>query len=181
MLDQISEMNERMTRRNAPLDFEAGKIPADYEGVRGWLLVFCVVRTILAPIFNAALVAYNYQKIEIYFAFVSGMRSYFLLSSFLSLAITAFGVYVGIALWTRKPGAVSAAKDYLFISLCNSIFALLLHSMMVETPPGANQSYVAETLQFLVLIIAPFAVWFTYFNRSKRVKATYGDEEGAAK
>jgi hypothetical protein len=90
------------------------------------------------------------------------------------LGLTVSSLYVGIALWTVKPNAVRTAKAFLIVALACSIatdFTCLSlgTSVLFWTPTPT----VGGTVKDLVGKAVSFAIWFTYFKESKRVKATY--------
>ena len=146
------------------------------KGVGGWLLFICISGTILAPAASVFYVsALLTHVVENWDGFQFGV-SLRLLGGIANLGSAAYSAYVGAALWTIKPDAVRTAKVFLIVVLiCTSIMDLaalaLGESILYWWEPTPT---VGTTVLHLVGNAISFAVWFSYFSTSKRVKATYG-------
>ena len=71
-------------------------------------------------------------------------------------------------------GAVRATKRYLLIALAWSVVSFAL-PYMGDIPDSAREAMTLENVKGFLRTVIPFAIWFSYFNVSKRVKATYID------
>ena len=120
-----------------------------YKGVGGWLLLFCVGLTILSPL-NLLL--------EI------SKESGFTFVVIFDICLICFCIYTGFCLWTVRPNAVKLAKIYLIILFIIGILAII--------GSKSSEEYGVSFRTILASII-----WFSYFYKSKRVKATYGTVE----
>ena len=122
-------------------------------GVRGWLLLFCIVVTIIAPasFLLAALLKFSFFSV-------------------LDLALAGFYIFTGIHLWRVRPQALTYTKLLLLIQFCLGALLLLEHS---AGPSVRALSGGAPDVNSAKMMLGA-AVWFLYFRKSRRVKATYG-------
>ena len=175
-------------------------IETKYKGVGGWLLLFCIGLTILTPLRTAFNLTSGYKQASPYFEMFPGLLIITIIDSVLSIALIGFSIYAGIALWKIRPNAVKIAKKYLLTLLGYSILAAFL-PFMVSLPSEANQAMIGVPLdeheqiyqditsyfagQYVMELreeiakgifrsIIYVAVWYSYLNKSQRVKATYG-------
>ena len=82
------------------------------------------------------------------------------------LAIAAFGVAAGLALWRRRSSAVTLAKASLLLSAGADIFVYATPYFPNNRPPGDTQWFLAGSLAY-------HAAWIGYLLRSTRVRNTY--------
>ncbi len=85
------------------------------------------------------------------------------------LIITSIGVAAGIALWLRRPGAVSLAKLSLMLFGIEAVVRLSSRVDLGSAPPGTR-------LPLAVFVILHNAAWYFYLHLSRRVRAVYGLE-----
>jgi hypothetical protein len=83
------------------------------------------------------------------------------------LAVAAFGMAAGLALWRRRPGAVGLAKASLILSAATDTFVYATPYFPNNRPPGDSEI-------ILIVSLAWYGVWLLYLFRSKRVRETYG-------
>jgi uncharacterized membrane protein YhaH (DUF805 family) len=143
-----------------------------YYGYGGWLAFFCIVQIFIVPV-----IAVVYCALDVS-ALGSGSDSLdrFLVIEILGLlGIAAFGVYAGITLRRLRPGAVKIAKTYLVVGLAWAALKLVLAAAMLGGSTGV--AVAAEEGKGLLQAIIGFAIWFSYFKVSKRVKSTFFGEE----
>jgi hypothetical protein len=81
---------------------------------------------------------------------------------------TGFGVAAGLALLSRRPGAVGMARISLAASAATDLIIYL-------TPYFPNNRAPGETPVYVLASLAYHGLWLGYLFRSKRVKATFGD------
>jgi len=122
----------------------------DLKGVGGWLLFFCIIRTVLAPLFLLTRLG----------------GSSFDPANLLDLAFTAFGVLVGIMIWIVNASAFVLL--WIFFGLSALLLLLALAGVLLSDAPDPQQ--LARLFWALVFTI----VWFAYFKKSDRVQATFG-------
>jgi hypothetical protein len=90
------------------------------------------------------------------------------------MALVVRGVGVGVALRDRAPGAVQDTKSWMQLCLgwsSGSAFPSFASGL------DADELLAGAVRQILGDLVG-FAIWYSYFSTSRRVKATYG--EGAA-
>jgi hypothetical protein len=143
-----------------------------YVGVRGWLLLFCLALTVFGPLVTAFFLVTNYQEAAQYFEQFPRLKVISLTDISLSIGMMAFSVYAGVALWRKKQNAVRIAKAYLWTYLAYSIVASGL-PFTAGLPSSAQEAMIVEVLKNLFRSLLYFALWYSYLNGSKRVKATF--------
>ena len=139
--------------------------PARSRGVRGWLLLFCIVTTITAPLAHLVDAA-NTNDIVMFLIDVS-------------FATLAF--YTGLSVWTVRRHAFRWVRAYLIMTLCLGIAAYVLPlGQAGDIAYGPTSVALAEviatrinTSQTIGSVIAA-VMWWQYFKKSKRVKGTFG-------
>lgn len=145
------------------------------KGVRGWLLVFCVIFTVVTPLFNLTILALGSRIIGAYLGRFPQLYPYATVDTFLALTWLSFGVVVGARVWQQKVGAIKLAKTYLLVNIPFRLFVLLLPSIF-----GLPDQFVSESLsgdiKSLGHAIIRTIVWYTYFNKSVRVRNTFPDD-----
>lgn len=146
--------------------------PAVY-GIRGWLLLFCVILTIVIPLFFLANVISVYYSANSLTNRLQGMFTITVIQNILALGMTIFSIYAGISLWQIRLNAVRIAKRYLICCMLYSIVVTFL-PQMVELPSGAHRIMNLELIKGILRTFVFVAIWYTYLNRSKRVKVTFG-------
>jgi len=146
--------------------------------VGGWLLLFCLSLTIFSPLLTIIMLLISYSEVSQYFYRFPGLMHITVIDTVLSLALTIFSIYAGIALWSIKRNAVRIAKTYLLVFLGYVIVAVFL-PFLADLPSAANEVMIAEGLKGAFRSFIYFFIWFSYLNKSKRVKATYSALEFA--
>jgi hypothetical protein len=155
-----------------PAPIQAGAAPAPQfapsyaasyapQGVGGALLFFCICFTILWPLW--VLTQYAFFRFRLTPLSVIG------------LVRLAFGVFVGIMLWTRQSSAMVLLRIHLAVTAAftaYNLFNLLLIVARFHYSPAVAWrvfSSTAVTIIFLLSVIL-------YFSASERVRATYGSK-----
>jgi hypothetical protein len=127
------------------------------SGVGGWLLLFCVILTILAPLPMLMRASTGWRFIPRYL--------------FDDLRLL-YGIVVGGALWAKQPISLMLLRIYFIIAAAAAVLgvlnliatALRIHMSLLRMPGFTPVlEYVGITL-----------LWFAYFRRSVRVRNTYG-------
>ncbi len=143
------------------------------RGVNGWLKFFVVVNLYISP------VIFIIQYILAWIGFFILAKEFpaVILVGLIETAVTGFLVWkwIHIARDLRdiKPGVVHTVRTWLKVSLgwviIDTPLAFLSGMNAKDLFPGA--------IKGIVLGLIGFAIWYSYFNVSKRVKATYPDWE----
>ena len=143
-----------------------------YKGVRGWLLILCLNITILDPITMLLTIFVVTSTTKPYFGEHPDLFRLCLASGTCRLALAVFSVYAGLGLWKVVPGALSVAKKYLLAVVLYAVVASFLPAL-VGVPRESYQEFAADTVFNSFITMAYAIIWYTYLQRSKRVKATY--------
>jgi hypothetical protein len=129
-------------------------LPAGRPGMKrigGWLLFFCIMLTVLAPI-TVLIQAWTGDI---------GAEGLF------EVAWAAFGALVGVMTWNVNPRAFLLLWIYFGITLG---FLVLGFVGMALSDDSASFNQIMLTFRTLIYTVA----WFIYFKRSDRVRATFG-------
>jgi hypothetical protein len=143
-----------------------------YQGVRGWLFVFCLMLTVAGPLISAWLIAYEFAEVAPSLADSAGLQAATFASIVLTACALAFGAYAGLRLWLIRPHAVATAKQALLLGLAVEIVTTLIDAVAASTlhaDDGLFQPFIIG----IVPGLAFFTLCFAYLNRSRRVHATY--------
>jgi len=132
----------------------------DRRGVRGWLLVLCLLLLVWQPV-SLGLVASSVVDAVA----VRGVSLALVL--LLRLAVTALGIAAGLALAGERPYAVAMAKWSLAASAAVDVFVYLTPYFPNNRMPGDTPFYVAGSLAYS-------GGWLMYLVRSRRVRNTFG-------
>lgn len=160
------------TGRTAPPDgIPTGDTSNPLYGVHGWLKFFVVVTMYIAP------ALFGIQQIAGFVAFGILAEDYpgIVVVGLIEAAGGIFFVVKWIMIARRLrdivPGVVQEAKRWLLISL---VWNVLSTSLVFMSGMDAKDVMLGAIKQLVGGIIG-FAIWYSYFNVSKRVKATYPD------
>lgn len=154
------------------MEHQENMITPRYTRVGGWLLLLCIVLTILSPLRTFINLVYSYSVTAPYFGYYPELKTLFIIDGVLSTALMAFCIRAGIALWTIKSGAVKMTKKFLILFLCYAGISVILPFMVGLSEEEANEM-VPEVVKSLAQALIFFGIWYSYLNVSKRVKATY--------
>ena len=143
-----------------------------YTGVGGWLLLLCLGLTVLSPLISMISLVTGYNDSSPFFEQFPGLKIIVTVDAVLSALLMAFSVYAGIGLWTVRPGAVVMAKRYLFCFLGYHVVAAVL-PFLAGLPQDANDAMMPLVVKSAAQGFVFFALWYSYLNKSQRVRATY--------
>lgn len=136
-------------------------------------MFFIVSLTIIGPLFALFIVVILLMGAGANVNSDAILARLFALFALMIIPYTVWGMFVGIALWKIRPGAVRQAKQYL---LWGSIpFAFLFNLMPFMVMPqwhwGANLAPSAFTS--IAISVALALAWNSYLTKSRRVAITY--------
>ncbi len=144
--------------------------PRTLAGVRGWLLILCIILVFLYPLSLSR--GINFRAVEEIRAAYPRAMTIALLDSFVVVALTVYSIYTGVRLWRVRPGAVTGARRFLVIIW---VYFLLerLSIFAVGFPADVNLKLFRRLLWQLPVFSGMVLIWWLYLSRSKRVAATY--------
>jgi hypothetical protein len=163
------QYEQKFTTLRVPQFFVPNEIP-----VGGWLLVLCFILVVSYP----AISLYHIFKYTIPNLLDSHVpiRAVVLLSVYAVVFIptAAFSIVAGLRLWLVKPDAVRFTKRFLLTYLGANIgyFVMWVFWILIARPSGAV-SFAEMGWGHVVGPILLVALWYSYLERSKRVRATY--------
>ena len=142
------------------------------RGVGGWLLVFCVILTILIPLFKLPSLFSTYRDASRLFE--SFPRLYFivLLNTVLGVGLIIFSIYAGVSLWQKNSKGPVIAKRYLFVYLVYAFFSNGL-LFLAGLPTEAIEAVLREAFLNIFNSAIFAGIWYAYLERSIRVKNTF--------
>ncbi|HKB11118.1 MAG TPA: hypothetical protein VKD69_10700 [Vicinamibacterales bacterium] len=147
---------------------QEGRRDAGRTGVRGWLLVLCLLLLVWNPLSfglaaSGVLAALPLRGLPLAMVLVG------------RLLVTALGIASGLALLARRPAAVTLALIALIASAAADLFVYLTPYWPSNRLPGDTVWYIAGSALY-------HAAWLLYLVRSTRVRNTYhgnGHEPGS--
>ena len=134
------------------------------KGYGGWLELFCAAQLYMSP----ALLL-----VGLFFTMASSgkkLSGTFFFVAVGSIAVVGFLMYAAIRLRGIHSGAVIVAKRALIAALAWANCSLVLPLVASTKISEASQSFQSIVFAFALIF---FAIWFSYFNISKRVRATF--------
>lgn len=147
--------------------------PSGLKGVGGWLLILCLMLTVVGPVVVSWLAAHEYRHFAPYFESASGLQAAIVASIAIKACAVSYGIYAGVGLWTVRPGAVATAKSALLWGLAADVVAAMLR-ITLGPASGSHAGLLLQVMGAVILDVAFFTLCFAYLNRSARVQATYG-------
>jgi Protein of unknown function (DUF2569) len=142
------------------------------RGVRGWLLVLCLMLTVVGPLLSVWLMAEDYASLAPQVAGNPAWQLALQLALMFSAAAMVYGIHAGLQLWRIRPQAVAVARRALLAGLAADLFTATL-AMTAGAAPAADGTLVYQVTLRLVPSLVFFTVCLAYLNRSRRVDATY--------
>jgi hypothetical protein len=141
-------------------------------GVRGWLLLLCVMLTVVGPLISVWIVAREFDALAPRFVTSHGAQWATILVIASTTCSVLFGIHAGLRLWAVKPRAVAVARAALLFGLAVDVCTTTISTILGTALPAGDRLFYA-----VLLNLAPSLVFFTaclaYLNRSRRVEATY--------
>ncbi len=143
-----------------------GVFEEEKRTVGGLLLFFCIIRTVISPLFLAIQYVFFFQTQGGIGRVFSRLPAIYPLLG-CDLLLTALGVWAGILIWDLRAKGVRLAKIYLVLGV---LFPAAMGVGAQMLGMGALAAYIggglATTLIFNVL-------WFVYLVTSERVRNLY--------
>lgn len=138
-----------------------------YKGVKGWLLFFAIFIGIFIPI-GAIYNASKWEEVSSVFNSYPGLQTFSVMDIAISFIVSLFGIYTAFSLWKIKPGCVKLAKTFIITYAACSLL-LGIYMLSLDLPQQVHDS----ALRWMILRVVFAGIWYLYFMKSKRIKATY--------
>jgi hypothetical protein len=130
-------------------------LQTDLSGIGGWLYLFCVRNTVLAPLFNTLAI----------FASTTD-----LLAKAIWSLIVLFEFTSGVLVWKISARAFWFLKIYFGVLVFLGLAFITIGGLSLEDAQGGSLSLIKFGSEELIWALG----WFVYFKRSRRVRATFG-------
>ena len=144
--------------------------PAVPPALTGWLLFLCLILTLVYP----ATTLYHIMAHTVPSLIKDHNPARTVLLSVYSIVFTtvaALSFIAGLKLWLVKHDAVRFARRWLWTYLIANIAYFVF--WVVVTKPHQSLSLAEMGWYHVVGPIPSFALWYSYLEHSKRVRATY--------
>jgi hypothetical protein len=155
----------------APILLQPAESP--YYGYGGWLAFFCIVQIFIGPLLALITGAISLSQIGDVADRYPSLLAVIFVEVIGDVGLVTFGVVAGLKLRRLQRGAVGFAKGYLIARLVWAVLALGLPAMGSDLPSSVMEAMMIAAVKELVQTLIGFAIWFSYFNVSKRIKATF--------
>lgn len=148
------------------------KTDAELYGVKGWLLLFCLLLTVIDPVVVLANLFAQTEGARALYDLQPEIFKIFVITGVLGIALAVFSMFSGLSLWKIAPNAVRTARRYLIAEAAFSFVPLLLPAFFgvpYNSPEGVPNLYLFNALA----TTAYASAWYAYLSRSRRVRVTY--------
>ncbi|MEI6132364.1 MAG: DUF2569 family protein, partial [Bacillota bacterium] len=147
-------------------------------GIGGWLLIFIVIITIVRPLMTVNGVFQDIKAIDIFSGEYPGFTIVMIIDIVLGVVVAILGVIVGINLQRLKRGSVEEAKKYIILV---GVYSLVISVIPYFSglPSLVLSALIPTSVGQAIGSIGFFVIWYNYFIKSKRVKATYAPTENS--
>jgi hypothetical protein len=156
-----------------------GKANKDYVGVKGWLLLLCVSMTILTPLTGLTTLMAVSDALKPHFDKDPALFKLLLISGICNICLLVYSMYAGVSLWRVGPNAVLSAKRYLVVLFHYSFLSIFLPQLVGLSEETQTEIYKTSPI-FNLIVMLEACMWYLYLRKSKRVKATYGEDRSAS-
>jgi undecaprenyl pyrophosphate phosphatase UppP len=158
--------------QNTELQFKS--INPKLKGVGGWLLFFVIGQMLLRPARTLTELSDDKNIVTPAFEAIFPTATTLIgIEKAFSIGLAAFGVAVGISLWKmRNPFSVKLTKAFL---IANPVIMALdaIVFKFSDLPPDIQDSIMQKGLIQAGAVAIVCLIWFLYFTKSERVRATY--------
>jgi hypothetical protein len=140
-----------------------------YKGIGGWLLLFCIVLTIITPILSASQIVSGYVNTPIT---NSTVKAALIIESGIGGLLHFYGFVTGCIVWSGNKNGAVYAKRFLIINIIG-FFAIATSVALLFDSPEARHKVIGSYILLIPKEIAFFTIWWFYFKYSKRIKFLY--------
>lgn len=167
-----SEHDDDQDSQDAFHDDQYSQTCPSYKGIGGWLLFLCLSLTFLGPLLSVRNIVMGYQDLSPYFSQIPRLSLFTGIYSVLSVGMVGWAIFAGTSLWRVRPQAISITKLY-FLGLVGFAVLVSLLPYMSGLSGEVAKTFSIGSLKTTPGTLLYVVIWYTYLNRSKRVKATF--------
>jgi len=142
--------------------------PATPQGVGGWLLFFAFVTLIFVPCFQAYVI---WKEVPILTSQGPLSLAVFAIDASMRFIISILAVYAGVSLLRKRRNAPRDAKTYLVTVFVQQL-VLVAVGIWIEMRTN-NYNHVGAIAGEAFRSVFYVILWYSYFEKSKRVAATF--------
>lgn len=143
-----------------------------YKGIGGWLLLFCIVLTIITPLLSASHIISGHASAGV---MTSSAKMATIIESILAGSLHLYGFVTGCIVWSGNKRGNVYAKRFLITNLAGFFIIGIIVALLVDLPDMRHKvigSYIILVPKEIIF----FTVWWYYFKKSKRVKYLYDNK-----
>ena len=144
-----------------------------YRGVKGWLLLFAIGSMLLQPLMYLSSTYTGLHDIRPLASVFTGLHRAIVWTAWINGVVVAYGIFVGWKIISGDQWADATARQYLVASLIAGIVSGFIFLFISDEPHTAQSSPSITAWSIWIRSALFFGVWYTYFLKSKRVKATF--------
>lgn len=156
-------------------DLESTIIRGPEPGVRGFLLVFCIMLIFVTPFVGIYNLINDYQNASADFDYIPGLRLFLIVESALRGFVILFSILAGASILSLWRGAIRLTKAYLICFLCSLVLGMALLFSLVEFPLDYYDLVLTKITYEITASLIYFIVCYSYINFSRRVRITFPD------
>lgn len=153
-----------------------GAVRSRPYGVGGWLVFFCLLITFLVPLFTLPTMFTTWERASPQFAAHPALKNAFIFANVTIVLLLIYGIIIGILINRGKKNGKKLAKQYLVVRLVTSIALPAIVLKMMAEVPGMPESPLNSLAPIAIREFVFFLVWWLYFEKSKRIRNTYGED-----
>jgi len=145
------------------------------RGVGGWLLLYCILITVIFPLRAALSVFQSYEQFWGEFGLFPRLAFVVYIDAIVQFGLVVLALKAGISLWNIGQRARERNRvfqiTYLLVMVAEPIFFLAIANWPEQAPELVRISLIGSAVGAVLW----FAIWWNYFERSRRVRNTYGE------
>ncbi|MBP6507148.1 MAG: DUF2569 family protein [Opitutaceae bacterium] len=146
--------------------------------IRGTLLVFCIVITIVGPLGAISSLLNLHDAMSPYFAhsWYYHAKEFYWAYCFYAVPLFFYQIITGLVVWTGSPQGRRWARLYFRIRIIfSAIMVHVLTAYKLNMGSYLSDDYLLFYFRMVIVELITFIFWMTYLSKSRRVKMTYGD------
>ncbi len=150
-------------------------VNSSLRGVGGWLLFFIIGAGILRPLYYVGnTLESDRHAIDILQSRFPRTVTLLYGEIVANVALVILGIAVALMLWRiHKPISVTLAKIFLIANAVLPILDILLVHFYTDLPPQVVSDVESRVIIQTIATVIISLLWFSYFLKSERVRATY--------